>query len=168
MDSSTTLERRIQRLEDLEAIRQLKARYFLSCDRKDPTGMRGCFVDGKVEIDFGVVGAFDEADKLVEVFKSVGCHEHMVELHHGMNPVIEIVGEDEARGSWSLHYFLIDTQNQSGTQLAGQYEDRYRRVDGHWKISASCFTATSTLALSLSQQQVGVLFAGRTPPLVDA
>ena len=41
-----SLEARVRRLEDADAIRRLKARYFTCCDRKDPEGMRDCFAPG--------------------------------------------------------------------------------------------------------------------------
>lgn len=161
---TSALEQRLQRLEDIEAIRQLKARYLFACDRKDPAGMRACFVDGPAAIDYGVVGSFDSADPLVQLFTEVGCHPHMVELHHGSNPQIEILGGARARGTWSLHYGLIDTQAKRLTQLAGYYEDEYRKQDGAWKMSATRFVATSTLVLDLAESAVRTLFAGRAFP----
>ena len=71
---NTSLEQRLAVLEDTEAIRSLKARYLACCDAKDPAGMRACFVDGTVAIDYGVLGTFDRADALVEIFKQIGCH----------------------------------------------------------------------------------------------
>ena len=38
--SADDLARRLRALEDIEAIRSLKARYLACCDRKDPAGMR--------------------------------------------------------------------------------------------------------------------------------
>lgn len=158
------IESRLLKLEDAEAIRGLKARYFFCCDRKDTQGMRACFADGKIHIDYGMIGTFDNADALVEVFKAIGCHDHMVEMHHGMNPQVEVLDAGNARGTWSLHYFLIDTQAQRLTQLAGYYQDEYRKDNGVWKISRSCFTVTSTLAMDLADGNAKPLFAGRTMP----
>lgn len=155
------LERRLRALEDIEAIRVLKARYLACCDRKDPAGMRACFADGPVHIDFGVVGTFDRADALVEVYSAIACHPHMVELHHGSNPQIEIVDERKAHATWSLHYGLIDTKERTLIQLAGYYEDEYRKQDGAWKISRTRFVATSNLTMDLNEAEVKVLFAGR-------
>ena len=157
-------EQRLQRLEDAEAIRTLKHRYFFCCDRKDPAGMRNCFIDGTLHIDYGPVGTFDTADALVKVFTDVGCHDYMVEMHHGINPQIEVLDEIHARGKWSLHYFLINTQARSLTQLGGYYEDEYRKINGAWKISRTKFTPTSTLAMDLAEVTPKTLFAGRTPP----
>jgi hypothetical protein len=159
-----TIEARLRRLEDIEEIRALKSRYFYACDRKDPAGMRACFKDGTVHIDYGAVGTFDNADALAKVFQQIGCHDHMVEMHHGMNPQIEVLDAARARGTWSLHYFLINTQTKGLTQLAGWYEDEYRKVDGAWKISRTKFNPSSTLALDVTAGAVKALFAGRQPP----
>ncbi|MGH8679822.1 MAG: nuclear transport factor 2 family protein [Burkholderiales bacterium] len=161
MTAITELEERLRRLEDLEAIRALKARYLSCCDRKDPQGVRACFADGPVHIDYGVVGTFETADALVQVFTEIGCHEHMIEMHHGVNPQIEILEAQSARGSWNLHYFLINTKERRLTQLAGVYEDEYRKLGGEWKISRTRFVATSTLSGSYASGGATLLFAGR-------
>lgn len=159
MNPTVTAER-LQRLEDAEAIRSLKARYFACCDAKDPAGMRACFADGPVAIDYGVIGCYDTADALVAVYTQMACHPHMVERHHGSNPQIEVIDATRARGRWSLAYELIDTQKHTLTQLAGHYEDEYRRAADGWRISATRFVATSTLSFDLSQGAPKVLFAG--------
>ncbi len=160
---STDLSARLHALEDIEAIRQLKARYLFSCDRKDATTMRGCFIDGKLEIDYGVVGRFDTADALVKLFGEVGCHDYMVEMHHGVNPQIDRVSAELARGTWGLHYFLINTRDRTLTQLGGYYEDEYQRTASGWKISKTRFVATSTLVLDINTEAAKALFAGRAP-----
>jgi hypothetical protein len=159
-----TIEQRLQALEDIEAIRKLKARYLSCCDRKDPQGMRACFADGPVAIDYGPIGRFDDADTLVALYAQVACHPHMVELHHGVNPQIEMQGASHARATWGLHYCLINTETQTVTQLAGYYEDGYRRVGNDWKIASTRFVPTSTLALDIGSDAIKRLFAGATPP----
>jgi len=163
MDTSA-IERRLHQLEDLEAIRALKARYLACCDAKDPAGMRACFADGPVRIDYGAVGTFDRADPLVEVFRQVGCHDYMVEMHHGSNPRIEFTSPDHARGRWSLHYQLINTRENTLTQLGGGYEDEYRKTPQGWKITATKFVVTSTLVLKLDAAAVNALVIGHMPP----
>lgn len=159
--NTDSLAERLQRLEDAEAIRSLKSRYFACCDAKDPQGMRACFVDGPVAIDYGVVGQFDNADALIAVYTQIACHPHMVERHHGSNPQVEVIDATHARGSWSLAYELIDTQNQKLNQLAGYYEDEFRRVADGWRISATRFVATSVLSYDLAEGLARVMFSGR-------
>ena len=161
---ATALAQRLQKLEDADAIRALKSRYFAACDAKDTAGMRGCFADGKVHIDYGVIGTFDNADALVKIFREIGCHDYMVEMHHGVNPQVEVLDAGRARGSWGLHYFLINTRDHTLTQLGGTYADEYQKTPAGWKISSTQFTATSTLALSIGEGVAKALFAGRSPP----
>lgn len=147
-------------IEDREAIRALKSRYLAACDAKDPAAMRACFADGPVHIDYGVVGCFDSADALVEVFRAVGCHPHMVEMHHGMNPQVERLGPDRASGHWGLHYQLINTQDNTLTQLGAHYDDVYERRAGEWKIVSTRCVVTSTLVLQLGEDAIRRVFAG--------
>lgn len=144
-------QQQLQSVLDREAIRDLKAAYFAACDAKDPVAMRACFADGPVAIDYGAIGRFERADDLVAVFVRLGCHPHMREMHHGVNPRIALDDADHAHGHWALHYQLIDTQARRLTQLGGYYDDAYRRgADGRWKIAATRSVVTSTLVLELA------------------
>jgi hypothetical protein len=160
-----TLTKRVQALEDIEAIKRLKYDYFFFCDTKQPEHVRDCFVDGPVHIDYGAVGVFDHRDKLIAVFTELACHDHMVEMHHAQNPRIDLVDTSRAMGSWGLYYYLIDTRENSVTQLGAHYEDEYRKVDGNWLISATVCKVNSTYRCDLSEHVAKVLFAGSTSPL---
>lgn len=161
---TSSLEQRLAVLEDTEAIRSLKARYLACCDAKDPIGMRACFADGPVAIDYGVLGTFDRADALVEIFKQIGCHPHMVEMHHGVNPQITVLSADHAEGRWGLHYQLINTNDSTLTQLGAYYQDKYRKTAVGWKMSATQCVVTSMLVLKLSADAVQAMVVGRMPP----
>ena len=164
-DTTTAgLARRLTALEDLEAIKQLKYRYFFNCDQKQPDQVRECFADGTVDLDFGRIGHFDNADALVAIFTELACAEHIVEMHHAQNPQITLQGDDQATGLWGLFYYMIDTRQKICTQLGGYYQDRYRKTAAGWKITASAFNVTSTQILSVEDGLVKALFAGRTAP----
>lgn len=158
-----SLEQRLLALEEREAIRELKARYLAACDGKDPAAMRACFADGEVAIDYGVIGCFNRADALVEIFTQLGCHPHMVEMHHGVNPQIELLTATHAKGSWGLHYQLINTAENTLTQLGASYADEYRKTDAGWRISATRCVVHSTLVLQLAPDAVKALVLGRMP-----
>ncbi len=165
---SESLEKRLAQLEAIEQIRTLKSRYLACCDAKDPEGMRACFADGRVHIDYGAVGTFDNADDLKTLYTQMACHPHMVEMHHGSNPRIEMIDASHARGRWALTYQLINTQMNTLTQLGGEYEDEYQLFGSEWKIVATRFTVTSTLAVQLSETAMQPLFAGRQMSMPDA
>ena len=159
------LEQRIARLEAIEAIRDVKNRYFASCDAKDPDGMRACFVDGPIHIDFGAIGTFKNADDLKAIYTQMACHDYMVEMHHGCNPRIQVIDSKNAKGQWALKYQLINTDLKTFTQLGGEYEDEYRLTDDGWKISSTVFKVTSTLAVDLNEEHMKQIFAGRQMPM---
>lgn len=155
-----TLEQRLASLEAVEAIRALKSRYLQACDDKDCDSFRACFADGEVAIDYGPIGCFQRADDLLAVFRQIACHPHMLEWHHASNPQIEIIDERRARARWSLHYQLINTEDQTLTQLGGEYQDEYRCDEGGWRISATRFVPRTRVQLQLDAQAVRSLGAG--------
>ena len=138
-----SLEARISGLEALEAIRLLKHRYFNACDLKDVEAIRDCFAEGPITIDYGPVGTFAERDSFVALYQSLACNERVIDLHHGANPEIELAGEGEAVGRWALYYFNLDAETGATRQLGGIYQDRYRCIDGRWKIVETVFRAHS-------------------------
>ncbi len=165
MSELQALAHRIARLEDAEAIRRLKYRYFRASDAKDVETFRDCFVEGEIALDYGRIGCFKNRDDLSAVFSRLACAEHIVEIHHAQNPEIDVLDEHNARGTWGLYYQLIDTHSKSITQLGGQYRDEYRKTERGWRISASEFHVYSTQILDFSSgDTLRPLFAGRTAP----
>lgn len=160
-----TLEQRLSRLEAIEAIRQLKARYFHACDSKKTEVVRECFPPGKIDLRYGRIGNFSDREQMLTVFTELACQPHIVEMHHGQNPRIEIQDEDNATGIWGLYYHLIDTRRQTVTQLAGFYDDAYVRRHGQWYIARSYYEVTSTQIFDLSEGLARVIFAGAAAPV---
>ena len=165
MPMEQSLEQRLSRLEAIEDIRQLKARYFHACDSKQPQIVRECFAPGDIELRYGRIGNFDNREDMLAVFTELACQPHIVEMHHGQNPRIEVHDADHATGVWGLYYYLIDTRRQIVTQLAGFYDDAYVRIEGQWRIAASRYEVTSTQVFELSEGLARVIFAGRTAPV---
>lgn len=161
---SEQLLQRLNTLEAIEAIKRLKHDYFYYCDTKQPEKVRTCFTEGLVNIDFGVIGQFDNRDALVEIFASIACGEfaeNIIEFHHAQNPRIDIIDANNAKGTWGLLYSLINSADNTVTQLGGIYHDEYRCVDGCWQISASTFNATSRLVVNTSEQYLALVEAVR-------
>ena len=129
---SIDLEQRITRLEDLEAIKQLKARYCEICDDgHDPDRITSIFSEDGIWEGRGIGKAQGHAEirKLFEGFqKMMSYSQHMV-----MNPVIETNG-DRAHGTWYFFgTFTFYEGNQAKWQAARYHED-YVKVNGEWKI----------------------------------
>ena len=122
------VEQRLARLEAIEAIRQLKARYFDACDSKDPERVRACFAPGDIDLRYGRIGHFGNREDMLSVFTELACQEHIVEMHHGQNPQIALQDEQHASARWGLYYHMLDTRRQVATQLGGVYEEYCRHV----------------------------------------
>jgi hypothetical protein len=123
---------RISRLEDLEAIKMLKARYCQICDDDhNPEHITSVFAEDAIWEGRGIGKATGHAEirALFEGFqKMMSYSQHMV-----MNPVIEVIG-DRAHGTWYFFgMFTFYEGNQAKWQAARYHEDYVKR-DGEWKI----------------------------------
>lgn len=154
------LAKRLDRLEAIEAIQTLKARYLSACDSKSVDIIRDCFIDGEILIDYGAVGRFTHREQLIDVFTQLACNDHVHDLHLGGNPQIDIFDEDNARGCWSLLFFQINTAAQTVMQMGCTYEDTYRRVDGEWKIATTHSRPHVSELLKLEDGMHRIQFAG--------
>jgi hypothetical protein len=94
------LERRIQRLEDLEAIKQLKARYAAYCDANyDADALADLFTEDAIW-DGGLLG-YNEGREVIRQFFRGSSQRIAFALHYIVSPLIEIDG-DTASGTWYL------------------------------------------------------------------
>jgi uncharacterized protein (TIGR02246 family) len=129
-------------LDDVEAIKQLKARYFRLLDTKDWDGFRGLFTDDVVidtsQAGGDVVAGVDAFLDFLQVALA-----GTTTVHQGHMPEIDVTGPDEANGTWALHDIVIWAD---GTRLDGfgHYHERYRRQPDGWRIAASTLTRLHT------------------------
>lgn len=158
----TTLEERIQRLEDIEAIKQLKAKYLHSCDTKDIKGIRDCFSANDVVIDYGAIGTFSDRDSFIDVFQAMACNTHIIDMHHGQNPQIDWVNTEKASACWDLYFYQVNTETKNLTQLAGSYSDEYEKQNDQWVMVKTAFVISSTVVSEVKDESVNIVFAGST------
>lgn len=156
-----TLETRLEKLETIEAIKQLKARYLSACDRKKTDLIRDCFIDGPVTIDYGAIGRFEHREGLIEAFNRLGNHDYIIDMHHGQNPQIDVLTSTTASANWQLYFHQINNQENTLTQLGGFYDDDYIRVGESWYISSTTFTVTSSCVTQLDDGNPKIVFAGK-------
>jgi SnoaL-like domain len=125
-------------MDDVEAIRSLKARYFRTMDLKDWNGMREVFADDVVidtsEAGGGIVNGADEFMTFLQetLFGTVT-------VHQGHMPEIDISSETLATGIWALNDIVI-WPNGSRLDGYGHYYDTYEKVDSEWRIKSSKLT----------------------------
>jgi len=128
-----------QALLDIEAIKQVKARYFRLVDAKQYAAFRALFTD-----DARIKGTFAAgADVDAFVADVEARHAGVVTVHHGSNPEIELTGPDTATGIWAMLDVLEWPEGSGppefpgfrGFRGFGHYLESYRREDDGWKIA---------------------------------
>lgn len=126
------LEQRIARLEAIDAIKQLKARYCEICDGgHEPDEIVTLFTpDGIWEGEgIGRAVGHDEIKKLFRGFQqSISFSQHMVQ-----NPIIEVNG-DHASGRWYFFGLFTYARNNQRRWQAARYHEEYAQVNGAWQI----------------------------------
>lgn len=126
------LERQLTELQDIEAIKQLKAEYCDICDdAHDPDRIVGIFTEDAVWEGEGVATARGHAElrSLFERFaQQVSFSQHNV-----FNPRITVKG-DTAHGSWNLLGPFTFREGRRPIWVAVRYEEDYVKVAGKWKI----------------------------------
>ena len=128
----TELEERITRLEDLESIKQLKARYCEICDDDhNPERIASIFTEDGIWEGRGIGNAqgHEEIKELFQNFqRTISYAQHMV-----LNPIIEIDGTS-ATGIWYFFGPFTFYENNQAMWQAARYREDYEKVDGIWKI----------------------------------
>ena len=127
------LDARIRIIEDTEAIKKLKARYWRCMDKKLWDELEGVYAEDATQ-EYGADNRVQGGKAIVEFLKQqIG---DVATAHGGHSPEIEITGDTTARGTWALHDYLVW---KSGTKLVGfgHYEDEYVKEDGVWKIKST-------------------------------
>jgi uncharacterized protein (TIGR02246 family) len=119
-------------MDDLESIKQLKARYFRTMDSKDWAGMREVFADD-VFVDTTASGGsvIEGADDFVEFLeRTLG---DAITVHHGHMPEIDFTTPTTATGIWALQD-TIWWPNDTLMRGYGHYHETYELIDGAWRI----------------------------------
>jgi hypothetical protein len=142
-----------ERLSAIEAIKQLKARYWRGVDTSDGDLVRGilaedcelnyldCCTDPASGRDFMPamnVILEGRASWIADAFKKAG----VVTVHQGHHCEIEITGETTASGTWSFtdRFFMPEGASFSRLTGYGFYHDTYVKVRGEWKLKTTRIT----------------------------
>src|SRR5262249_14691981 len=124
-------------LLDIEAIKQLKARYFRLLDTKQWDAWGSVFAADVVmdlpEVSTVINGRADVVQGVSEALAGATT------VHHGHMPEIEITGLDTARGTWAMEDYVEWPQRDDGTTPGmrgyGHYVEEYVRDAGEWRIA---------------------------------
>lgn len=124
------LAERVQRLEDIEAIRRLKIRYARYCDdHHNPDGIASLFSKNGVW-DGGKVGCYAGRAAIREFFALQGPR-ITFSMHYILGHAIDIDPSGHtAKGTWNL--LMLATIHGRAYWLFCDYADDYVQVDGQW------------------------------------
>ncbi|MGA7417097.1 MAG: nuclear transport factor 2 family protein [Acidimicrobiales bacterium] len=127
--------------DDIEAIKQLKARYFRLMDTKEWDGLATVFADD-VHIDMtgeggGVTESVDEYMPFIR--QVIG---DVITVHQGHMPEITLTSPTTATGIWALEDRLWWPEGSpiSSMHAFGHYHETYERLDGEWYIKTMTLT----------------------------
>ena len=128
----------LQQLLDIEAIKQVKARYFRLMDQKRWDEWIEVFTpDVHMVVPEGEVDVRGR-DEVVESLRSILAE--VVTVHHGHMPEIEITGADTASGTWAMFDHLEFPAPEGGApfrmQGYGHYTETYERGADGWQIAS--------------------------------
>ncbi|PEQ11955.1 hypothetical protein B2G71_14335 [Novosphingobium sp. PC22D] len=139
----------IERLAAIEAIKQVKARYFYGLDNKDwDYWAREVWApEGRLEVA-GLEAAVAPRDVMIPwvARQMADC----VSIHHGHTPIIDFVSDVEARVIWAMEdrlYKGADDLLQPGCSQIhgwGHYHETYVRLDCGWRLRSSKLTRLRT------------------------
>lgn len=126
-----SLEERLQRLEDVRAIEQLKYRYAAFCDnRYDPEGIASLFTpDGRWLVD-GEGGSMDGHEEIKAHFRALSGHIPWA-LHFITQPRVDL--NDDGKTATGYFYLLcLCTIGDDAVILTLNYTNKFEKRDGTW------------------------------------
>jgi hypothetical protein len=134
------LEARVARLEAVEEIRRLKARYFHCVDLREWDEFATLFTEDFVP-DFGesTSGPKNKAEFVAAVARHFTSG---LSVHHGHEPEIDVLDAETATGLWPM-YDLVESPPESGYRNHtgwGHYAETYRKEEGRWRIASTRLT----------------------------
>jgi uncharacterized protein (TIGR02246 family) len=129
------LAARIHRLEDIEAIKVLKADYCAACDADhDPALVGPLFTDDAVWEAAGITRA-EGRPAIEQYMQAVRDGGGLVRSAHNVfNPRIEVDG-DTATGHWRLLMLATREPGDVYLRIIGSYRERYRRTAQGWRFA---------------------------------
>jgi len=137
-----------ERLEAIEEIKQLKARYFRCMDTKDWDGFTAVFapdarmdVSGEVSDDSGVTTGNRDIAAFVR-----GSIDEVTTVHHGHTPEIDVTSPTTAAGVWAMedHLWWPEGSPIATMHGYGHYHETYEKQDGRWLITSTTLTRVRT------------------------
>jgi hypothetical protein len=134
----------VERLIAIEAIKNLKARYFRYVDTGADMKTRATLFAPDATIFFPEF--HPKPMSRAEIGKwAVDTMAGSVTVHHGFTPEIEILSETTAKAIWPMEDRIHWTGERRPDQMTGlhgfgHYHETYEKIDGEWKIKTLMVT----------------------------
>ena len=128
-------------MDDVEQIKQLKARYFRRMDTKDWAGLVEVFTsDVIIDMRGEGGGVTESASAFVTPLSEMLAD--VVTVHHGHMPEITIDSKDSASGVWAMEDMLWWPEGSPLKHLHGygHYHETYARTVDGWRIATMTLT----------------------------
>ena len=129
--ASSLVEERIKRLEEIEAIKRMKAEYVLACDdRRWDDAM--LYFTARPIVAFGPFGRFTSRGALEKFFKKTMPVTIKFTIHRLCNPIIDVNGR-KAKGIWYCEIPSTHIPTNTAILQQGTYFDEYVKEGDKWK-----------------------------------
>lgn len=154
-NSLETLQADIQRLLDMEAIKQLKYAYFRCIDTANLEELGTLFHDD-VSVHF-IGGSYEwKLEGREEYLANVGVSfsNQSIGHHNGHHPEIQMLSDSEATAIWYLADNMWILNHKSFTTGTALYRDRYLKVDGRWLIKDTYYERLYEINRKLEENPV--------------
>tara|TARA_R110000823_G_C15898317_1_gene496704 strand:+ start:972 stop:1442 length:471 start_codon:yes stop_codon:yes gene_type:complete len=126
--------------DDMEMLRQLKARYCRFLDGKDWAAWRALFTDDFVSDTRASGGPLIEGgDAFVAYVRKTLGPQYRKTVHQVHAPELQIQSENAASGIWALEDFVRFFPGLS-LRGYGHYHETYEKAGGEWRIKTSTLT----------------------------
>jgi hypothetical protein len=122
-------------VDDIEAIKRLKAAYFRSIDTKDWDGLRALMSpDVTVDVSADGAGVFEGVDAFLGML--VPTLTDVVTVHHGHMPEIDLTSPTTATGIWAMEDLLRFPPEVGLGEVHGwgHYHETYEKDGGRWRF----------------------------------
>jgi ketosteroid isomerase-like protein len=129
-DQLAALEKRVRRLEDIEAIRTLRMRYHYFINEGMFDRMPELFTADAV-VDFGYIAKAEGRDEIAEMYLKIPRNAQLVKqfIH---NHMVEVDGD---RGTGVSYLDARYAQNGESLIVATKFDEVYARTAEGWRIA---------------------------------
>ncbi len=144
---------RVQAIEDIEAIKRLKYRYFRAIDSADVAALEALLTeDIAVNYKGGTYHWVVEGRANMLASIRAGFHNRALAQHTGHHPEIDLTSPATANGLWYLTDSFINLDTLLVTQGSSLYRDTYVKLADGWKIKTSSYTRIYEIVETLDKR----------------